>query len=277
MTTVSARPRPATSSGFSQHACRMRSSALRRSARQAFTGAEPRERLCQHRQRHRPVGHRAAVRAADLRAKLGTRYLFEHAMDALLNVMVRLPVVDGRLAEVHGGRKHAGMLARAVVVKLRRRLAGGDECVRGRGAERSVRSAVQGRGRETRAMQHRGSQGRVPLGAGVRAARERDLGGTEAEVVGGATFDQRHGLQRLNRRARIDGRCDVAQRQRERARRCSDRDRAAVPALDQLAARHFDENGICHDLARKELSAQPVSGRRGPRSSRIWRKCAISS
>ncbi len=79
------------------------------------------------------------------------------------------------------------------------------------GAERNMRAAAQRVGAEPGPLQHRRGEARVPLGASVRAAGKRDLGGTEAEVVGSAAFDQRQRLQRLDGGARIDGALDIAE------------------------------------------------------------------
>ena len=168
------------------------------------------------------------------------------------------PVAARRLAQMHRRRQHAGVLARAVVVQLRRRLAGRDAA-----RWRPKRRAAHAR----RSRAHRGSS---PARSSMAAARcvwrsvpacepqaSAISAGAEAEAIGRAGLDQRQRLQRLHRRARIDRPVDVAQAQRQRPRRRGDRDGAAVPALDQRPARHLDEDGIGHVLA----VARPCEGK----------------
>ena len=80
-----------------------------------------------------------------------------------------------------------------------------------------MRAATQRIGIEPRAVEHGGGKMRVPLGAGVRAAGERNLRRPEAEAISRARLDQRQRLQRLHRRARIDRPVDIAQAQRQSA------------------------------------------------------------
>ena len=80
----------------------------------------------------------------------------------------------------------------------------------------------------------------------MRGAGQRQLLGAEAVAVGGAGFDQRQRLHRLDRRARIDRPLDVAQRQHRAAVGVDHRDRAAMPAFDQRAAQDLDQNRITH-------------------------------
>ena len=82
--------------------------------------------------------------------------------------------------------------------------------------------------------------------AAVRGAGQRQFLQAEAVAVGGAAFDQRQRLQRLDRRARKDRPLDVAQRQHARAVGVDHRDRAGMPALDQRAAQDLDQNRITH-------------------------------
>ena len=58
----------------------------------------------------------------------------------------------------------------------------------------------------------------------------------EAEAVGGAAFDQRQGLHRLDRRARVDRPVDVAEGQRDPPVCVDDRAGAAVGGFDPPAA-----------------------------------------
>jgi len=80
-------------------------------------------------------------------------------------------------------------------------------------------------------------------------AGERDLVVGQAEPVGGTRLDERQRLDRLHRRAREDGRVDVAERQHDGAVRVDDRDRAAMARFDDVAAHRLDKNGVGHVLS----------------------------
>jgi hypothetical protein len=96
------------------------------------------------------------------------------------------------------------------------------------------------------ARQHARGGGDMAGLARVRGAGERQLRRSEAIAVGGAAFDQRQRLQRLDRRARIDRALDVALRQHAATVGIDHRHRAAMPAFDQPAAQDFDQDGIAH-------------------------------
>ena len=94
--------------------------------------------------------------------------------------------------------------------------------------------------------------------AAVRRAGERELLVAEAVAVGAARLDQHQRLQRLDGRARKDRRRDVAERQHGRAVGVDHRHGAAVAALDQVAARHFDQDRIGHRAVASEPGCRHI-------------------
>ena len=82
--------------------------------------------------------------------------------------------------------------------------------------------------------------------APVRRAGQRQLPVVEAERIGRTTFHQRQRLDRLHRRAWKDRLRYVADLDEQLARIIADRHRAAMRALDAVAAQHLDQNRIGH-------------------------------
>ena len=199
---------------------------------------------------NRPVGHRAAVDAACIRAKRAARHVLERAADALLHGMIGAPVALGRLGQMPSGGQHGRMLARAVVVGGRWRGTRSQQLSRRRGVRRLVRAASQRWHGETDAGQHRRHAGNVRPGAGMGAAGERDLWRAETEAVGGAALQERQRLQRLDGGAREDRPGDVADGRHHLAVGAHHGDGAGVHALHQGAARELDQDGVAHGLGR---------------------------
>ena len=88
---------------------------------------------------------------------------------------------------------------------------------------------------------HRGDMHRL---AAMRTASHRELGLVQTVRIRSTALDQRNGLQELNRRARIDGRIDVSERELDLAIFIRDGDRAAMAAFDKATANHLDKNRI---------------------------------
>ena len=203
--------------------------------RHALARDEPGEHARHHRQRHRPVRHRAAVDAAHLRPELAARRSRRArdarvaARDGLAPSIRRSARADARPSPACRRACPSSCCAAASASRRRR-------SARWRRRRRAARARHrQGRGRETRAIEHGG-------GEDAHAARCRRASRTRARS---RPPRSRSGRRRPSRSAAApatpsppsaDRRAlDIAQRQRQRARRCSDGDRAAVPALDQLA------------------------------------------
>ena len=119
----------------------------------------------------------------------------------------------------------------------------------GRVAERPVRAAFEHAFVASRLGEHRAGQRDMRLLARMRGAGERDLLVAEAEAVGGAALDQRQGLQRLDRRTRIDGPVDVAEGEHHPPVRVDHGARPAMGGFDPLAAQDFDDDRIGHRSA----------------------------
>jgi hypothetical protein len=210
-----------------------------------LAGAEFGEGVSEISQRDRPGRHRAAVDRATVVAEYGAGEVFQHRLDLALDRMLRLPVIGMVDALGTGDAQEASVLAGAIVVQ-RRRLAGarhrGDRGLR----HRPVGAAAQRRGIEPGLRQHARDPRDMPRLAGMRGAGQRQLFVAEAESVGGAGLDQRQGLQRLDRGARENRRCHIADGQHASAVGIGHGDGAAMPALDQRPAQDFDQNRVIH-------------------------------
>src|SRR4029077_18180987 len=77
-------------------------------------------------------------------------------------------------------------------------------------------------------------------------AGQREFLVAKTITVGGATLDQRQGLQRLDGGARKNRRRHVADGQHRAAIGVGDRDGAMVPAFHQASAQNFDQNRVSH-------------------------------
>ncbi len=97
--------------------------------------------------------------------------------------------------------------------------------------------------------EHRLRQRDMLVLAGVGGAGERNLPVAQAQPVGGAALDERQGLERLDRRARIDRSLDVAEGERDCAIRIDDRARPAMGGFDPPATKDFDHNRVGHGQA----------------------------
>jgi hypothetical protein len=82
--------------------------------------------------------------------------------------------------------------------------------------------------------------------AAMRGAGERQFLIAEAVARGRARFHKLQRLDRLDRRTREHRVLDIAEREREASASITHGNRAAMPAFDQGAAQHLDENGIAH-------------------------------
>ena len=85
--------------------------------------------------------------------------------------------------------------------------------------------------------------------ARMRCAGQRDLRRRQRKAIGGAAFDQRQRLQRLDGGARENRRRDIAERKDVAPSDVADRDGAAMPAFDAAAAQNFNQNRIVHALS----------------------------
>ena len=94
--------------------------------------------------------------------------------------------------------------------------------------------------------EHRARGRHMVFAARVGRAGERDLLVAQAQAVGRAAFDKRHGLQRLDRRARIDRALGVAEDHDDAAIRVDDRAGAAVGGFNPLSARGLDDHRVRH-------------------------------
>ena len=101
--------------------------------------------------------------------------------------------------------------------------------------------------------------------AGMRGAGERDLLCAQAQAVRGAALEQRQGLQRLDRGARVDRPLDVAERHHDRSARVDDRSGAAMGGFDPIAAQSLGDHGIAH-LRLLESAANRRMGKPAPQS-----------
>src|SRR5262245_5772997 len=88
---------------------------------------------------------------------------------------------------------------------------------------------------------HRADMGII---AAMRSASDGELRLPEAEGVGGTALYQRYGLQGLDGRTRIDRAFDIAEPKQHASVSIGDGHGAAVAALNQPSARHFNQNGI---------------------------------
>ena len=77
----------------------------------------------------------------------------------------------------------------------------------------------------------------------------------EAVSVGSAAFDQRQGLDRLDRRAREHRTVRVADLKKRFAGGVHYGDRATMLAFDDVSAQDFHENGIGHEFHYLVLSS----------------------
>ena len=170
-------------------------------------------------------------------------HLFQHAHDALLDRVVEADIAGCRLALVAGRRQHAGMLAGAVVVDGVRRLAGADQGVGRHLVIGEVRAAFQVGGGAADPVEPGGDQRGVAGLAVVGGAGERQFLVGDAEGVGGAGFDQRDRLERLDRGAGEDRLFEIAPMGDDMAVGIDDGRDAPVARLDHAAARDFDQDG----------------------------------
>ena len=99
---------------------------------------------------------------------------------------------------------------------------------------------------EPRLAEHARGRRHVLVFPGVRGAREGELAVGEPERIGGAALDQRQCLHGLGCGARVHGRLDVAQREHHPAVAVDDDGTAAMLALDAVAARDLDGDGVGH-------------------------------
>ena len=97
--------------------------------------------------------------------------------------------------------------------------------------------------------QHPLDPGNMRRLAAMRSAGERQRLVVETITVSRALLDQCYCLERLDRRARKDGRGDIANGKHAVAFGIADRHGAAMAALHQRPAHHFDQDRIAHVLS----------------------------
>ncbi len=172
--------------------------------------------------------------------------VLDEATNAQLHGMGGRDVAGGRLVEMLGHRKHARMLAGAVVMERARRLMGLDEGPCRPTAERRVRAAFERVGPEPSAPKHALRLLHMPRLARMRGAAKRQLLVAEVERIGRAGLDQRQRLHQLHRRARIDRPRHITEHEQKFTTRAGDGDRSSMRALDEPPARDLDEDGVEH-------------------------------
>jgi hypothetical protein len=109
-----------------------------------------------------------------------------------------------------------------------------------------MRSAAKRRRIKTRLRQHARDARDMGRLATVRGAGQRKLLVAKSVTIGGAGFDERQGLQRLDGRTRQDRRRDIADGKHRRSVGIGNRDGAAMAALHHRPAKNFDKNRIAH-------------------------------
>ena len=140
------------------------------------------------------------------------------------------------------------MLAGAVIVQRARLSATGGKGERGFLCRRPMRAAFERGLVQPRLRQHvGGSYGMFSL-ARMRGAGHRDFTRAKTKSVSRPRFHQGQRLDRLHRRARKYRPVDVADLKDHAPIRINDRNGSAVCALDDVTARHFNQNRICHYL-----------------------------
>ena len=105
-------------------------------------------------------------------------------------------------------------------------------------------AAFEGRFVEPDRRQHRRGQSGVAALAGMRGAGQRQLAIAEAQRRRSTGFDQRQRLDELDRRTREHRLLDVADRPDDGAIGIENGNGAAVTALDDVTAQHFDQHRI---------------------------------
>jgi hypothetical protein len=146
-------------------------------------------------------GTPAAVEADRDLALLETGETADALEDRVLYRVTRQPIARERSPELVGEGEQPRMLARAVVMQCGRRLPMTLEVARRLGVQRRMCSALQILDAMSRAHEQRRHAVDVHRLPTVRGRDQRDVLGAEAETLGGAARDQRHGLERLRRRA----------------------------------------------------------------------------
>ncbi len=141
------------------------------------------------------------------------------------------------------------MLAGTVVVQRRGQLPGACQRDCRVVIARPMRPAFQRALIQAGSGEHRSRQFDMAGLAPVRGAGERQFLVAETQRIRGAAFHKRQRLDRLHRRAREDRPCDIADLQQRPACRVADCYRATMRALDTVAAKNFDEDGIGHGAA----------------------------
>ena len=186
----------------------------------------------------------ASLESAGSRVEIGPGHLRDDLRDTTLDGVLRANVPLERLVHMERGGKEARVLARRVVVKRRERLPFPAQLFGGRRAEGRLSAAFEVLHTEPQPSEPGGDRVHVERFAAVRAGGQRDLGRAEREMVGGPGLDERNGLERLDRRARVDRGLDVPPTPRYRAVDTDDRRRPPVSTFHHVTPNDFDENGI---------------------------------
>jgi len=181
-----------------------------------------------------------------------------------LHRMVRAFVARRRLVQMQRRRQEAGVLARAVVVQSRRCFAGAGQAPGLGLAHRRMRPAGEVIGAQSHACEPTADAAHVIRFAAVGGAGQGQLGVGDGEPLGGAGFDQRQRLQRLDRRTRIDRALDVPPGGDDSPVRADDGGCGAVAAFDGATPRDFDSGRIFG--GHRQLSAEMSDMGAGDRS-----------
>ena len=244
MAMVSNRPSPATSTGAAKQACMSRLRRCRAGRRQALPGAEPRKASRQRASGSDQVGSEQPSTPMPSRSSRTPQV--SEMIPAIMTCswMVR-PLVAARIeTEIDRGGEHAGMLARAIIVDGLRAASRLDQFARRLVAHRPMDAAGEIALIEPGLGQQAPHRRDMQIIAAMGGAGDRKLLIAEPERIGRPALDQRHGLQRLDRRAREHRPLDIAEREHEAAMSVGNGDRAGVAALDEGPSDHLDEHGI---------------------------------
>lgn len=205
---------------------------------------EARHRQREVSERDADLRNAAAVDAPGSAAQVEPAHHLEDPQQRLLNRVFPLDVAFGRHLQVAGEGEEACVFTRAVVVKRAAFAAGAQKLFQGGLVIRRLRSAFQVFLAEADPLQPGLNRSHLFCFSVMAGAGERHLRIGTAKSLGGATFHKAKGLQRLDRRTRIDKPLHVSGRKHHAAACIDDRDRGTMPALDHAATGHLDQKRV---------------------------------
>ena len=244
MIAVSMRSRPATRYGCAASASWMRATAARRVPVSAARSPKRAIDSASRRSGSASDGTPAAVVAPRQLHRAHAREVAQHLEPAPLHRILVEPIAGVRLAERQRGGEHADVLARAVVVDALGPAPLAEQLVARGDVQGELRAALERVVTEPEPLEPVAREPGVDRLAVVRRARERDVPVVQAEALDGTGFDERDRLQELDGAPREDRALHVAQAQHRAPRGVDDGDRAAVAALDRVAAPAVDEDRV---------------------------------